>query len=283
MERVRRGWRLLAQSAQVLRRDPELVALPLAGAVATLLVAAGLFAAVYRRAPAADDFRGLGLVRLCPVVVVASVPSTFANAALVAGACQRLSGGDPTITDGLRAAWRRFPQLVGWTLLGGIVGLALQLVAERLKVAGPLVRATLGLAWALATFFVIPVLLFEPVGVTDAVRRSARLFRERWGEQATLMGSVGLVFVLATVPVAIVGLLVAAVSPVAGIAYLVVALAAFFAASGALQGVTVAALYHYAVAGDGAGPFQADDLQRAFGPKAVPGSQRRRWWRRRRA
>jgi hypothetical protein len=127
------------------------------------------------------------------------------------------------------------------------------------------------------------VLLFEPVGVTDAVKRSAALFKERWGEQATIMGSVGIIFALVAVPVSVVGGLLAVASPVAGVAFLVVAVAAFMTASGALQGVTVAALYHYATAGDAAGPFSADDLQRAFGPKAMPGSRRRRWWRRRSA
>jgi Family of unknown function (DUF6159) len=46
----------------------------------------------------------------------------------------------------------------------------------------PLASRLAGAAWAIGTFFVIPVLAFERLGPMAALKRSATLVRERWGE-----------------------------------------------------------------------------------------------------
>ena len=39
-----------------------------------------------------------------------------------------------------------------------------------------------GVAWSVATYFVIPVIALEGLGPRDALRRSSALVREKWGE-----------------------------------------------------------------------------------------------------
>ena len=46
------------------------------------------------------------------------------------------------------------------------------------------------------TYFVVPVLLFEPVGVGQSIKRSTQIFRERWGEQFVGNATIGLVVVI---------------------------------------------------------------------------------------
>ncbi len=202
-----------------------------------------------------------------PLFIVAGIIPSLTNAALVVAACERLSEGDPTVRSGLRVVWRRLPQLLAWTLLNGLVSLLLQTVLERLKVGGRIAQAIVGLTWALATFFVIPVLLFEPVGPMDAVRRSSHLFRERWGEQVSALGSLGAAMMVIMLPLSLVGVFLIAFSPVIGIAWLVSVFALLMVISGALNGVYMAALYRFAVAGEATGPFSATDLGQAFGPR----------------
>ncbi len=48
---------------------------------------------------------------------------------------------------------------------------------------GRLVVRLIGVAWTLASYFVVPVLAEEDLGPIEALRRSADLFRETWGEQ----------------------------------------------------------------------------------------------------
>jgi hypothetical protein len=39
--------------------------------------------------------------------------------------------------------------------------------------------------WEVITFLVVPVLLYEPVGPVDGIKRSASIFKQRWGDQMT--------------------------------------------------------------------------------------------------
>src|SRR5439155_7394083 len=46
-----------------------------------------------------------------------------------------------------------------------------------------LIMRLIGIAWALACYFVVPVLAFEDLTPIDAVKRSSKLFRDTWGEK----------------------------------------------------------------------------------------------------
>ena len=50
-------------------------------------------------------------------------------------------------------------------------------------------RRFAGLAWALITYMIVPVILFEDRGVYDSIYRSQELFQQNWGEQ--LAGNFG--------------------------------------------------------------------------------------------
>ncbi|MCU1461102.1 MAG: putative rane protein [Acidimicrobiales bacterium] len=279
MGRVRRGFRLLEQSWGVLRSDKELALLPIAGAVGMGVVGIGAFLLMFRRWPNGDDLKVPGVFwRLYPIFIIASTISTFANAAVVAAAMERLEGGDPTIRSGLRAAWRKRWQLLKWTMVAGLVGILLRAIAGRLKLAGRLAIWAIGLGWQLAITFVIPVLLFEDEDVAPAVRRSASLFKEHWGENVSGNGAIGLAVVALMLPAVILGGIAGfLLGPVA----LVVILGAIFlltiAATGALAGIFNTALYRFATTGTAVGPFDAADLEGAFTPKRP----RRRPFRRR--
>ena len=49
--------------------------------------------------------------------------------------------------------------------------------------AGAIAARLGGVAWSLATFFVVPIILDEGAGPVTAIRRSASLLRETWGQQ----------------------------------------------------------------------------------------------------
>jgi hypothetical protein len=114
----------------------------------------------------------------------------FFNTALVSCALMRFTGGAPTIGDGLRTACARLPQIVGWALLASTVGVLLKALEERLSFLGRIVLAVIGVAWAIVTYLVIPVLAAEALGPVAAVQRSASLLRKSWGQ--ALVGGVSL-------------------------------------------------------------------------------------------
>jgi hypothetical protein len=143
----------------------------------------------------------------------------------------------------------------------------LRSLQERAGLIGRILLGLVGVAWNVLTFFVVPVLLYEPVGVGDAIKRSASIFKERWGEQFIGNATIGLAFFLLSIPVVVVGGLVAAAVPVLGIPLLVVAIGALMAVAAACTGVFNAALYRYATTGESSGAFDETDLTASFRPR----------------
>lgn len=269
MERISRGFRLLRASWEVLKADRELFVLPILSFVAVAVVAGLLgVAAVAGGVPkegeqlSALHYLLIGLFYYCAYFI-----GIFANAAVVGAATIRLQGGDPTVRDGLRLAAGRVGKIAAWAAVAASVGLILRALEERAGFLGRIVIAVVGAAWSAITFFVVPVLLYEPLGVGESVKRSASLFRQRWGEQFTGNISIGLALALIMIPVVLVVVALGTLSIVLAIVVGVVAVGLISAAGAALSGVFNAALYRYAVSGDAVGGFSEDDLRGSFRPR----------------
>jgi hypothetical protein len=111
------------------------------------------------------------------------------------------------------------------------------------------------------------VLLYEPMGVFPAVKRSAQIFKQRWGEQFVGNASIGLVLLLFALPVIGVGVALSFTAPPVGVAIVVVAVALFVALSSVLTGIFNAALYRFATAGEAGSGFDTGDLEASFRPR----------------
>lgn len=269
MERIARSWELARQSFRVLMRDKELLLLPVLSGLAVLAVCATFLAGVVLAG-------GQGLEADAPVVwpllalfyVVTYTVGFFFQAALIAGALERLAGGDPTLSSALGAAWRRLGAIVTWGVIAGTIGLVLKSVQERSQLVGRLVIGLLGVAWSLATWFMVPVLVMERASVGDSFKRSAALFKRTWGEALAGNVGLGLAAFLVFLPIAAVAVLVgAAAGPAAavGVGVPLGALAGVFFS--ALQGVFVAALYRYATTGEVAAGYDRALIAGAFRPR----------------
>src|SRR4029077_15523716 len=101
-----------------------------------------------------------------------------------------LRGGATAWRDGLSGARARLPQILGWALLTATVGTILKQIENRVPLAGKIVVSLVGMAWAVVTFMVVPILAAEKLGPFAAVKRSAGLLRKTWGE--ALVGQVSL-------------------------------------------------------------------------------------------
>ncbi|HET9877458.1 MAG TPA: DUF6159 family protein [Mycobacterium sp.] len=129
-----------------------------------------------------------------------------------------------------------------------------------------------GAAWAIATFFVVPVLALEGVGPWQSLKRSAAVVKARWGEGATGAATISVATFLVTLVIVLVGGAGGAVLFGAGqlvLAGAVWALAvtgviAVAIISAALGQIFRVAVYHYAVTGEAPGGFDPQLVQAAF-------------------
>src|SRR5918999_1172881 len=187
MERIRRGFRLLGASWDVLRSDKELLVLPVLSflAIAVATAAIGAVAWAGGLGSERESLTALDYVYLGILYFVAYSIGIFFNAAVVGAATVRLQGGDPTVGDGLRLAGSKVGKIAGWAAISATVGLILRSLEERFGFLGDIIVGLIGVVWGAITFFVVPVLLYEPVGPAEGIKRSASIFKQhRIGESS---------------------------------------------------------------------------------------------------
>lgn len=276
-ERLSRSWSLIKASAGVLAKDKELLVFPFLSAICTLIVGAA-FVLPMVGLGALDGIRSGGGMSLATYVLaflfylVQYFVIFFFNSALVGAAMIRLDGGDPTVGDGLRIARSKAVPILGYAAIAATVGMVLRAIQERAGFLGKLVSGALGVAWTLASFLVVPILVTRDIGPVDAVKESALLLKKTWGENLIGQGGVGLVFGLVFFAMIIVGgaaivaaamtksaVLIVAVTAVVILALLLAALV-----QAALSGIYSAALYRYATESVASEGFDAKLLGQAF-------------------
>jgi hypothetical protein len=267
MGRIGRSFQLVGQSYRILMQDKELMVLPLISgifimvAVAAMAVGFGLNASHLQR-------RGPELyIPVFLFYVVTYTIGLFFQAAVVAGATERMRGGDPTIGTALAAASRRFGPIVLWAIVAATAGMVIRAIHDRVGFVGRIITSLLGVGWSLATFFIVPVLVLEDRTIPDSLRRSVSVFRETWGETVVGGASLGVAASCAWLTlIAITGLLAMAIG-VAAVAVFVVGAVALLIFFSALQGVYVASLYRFATDGGATPGLDPTLLRQAFRPK----------------
>lgn len=278
-----RSWALMKASAQVLRSDKSLLLFPLLSGICTLLVAASFLVPVGLMAfdanAAGEDFTehmSVGAYLLMfSFYLVQYFVIIFFQSALTGVALMHLRGEPTSVRAGFAQAWSKLPQILGYALIAATVGLILRMIQERLGLIGRVVIAFIGLAWTVATFLVVPVLVSKDVGPIDAVKHSVELLKRSWGENLIGQGGIGLVFgVLMVLAVIVAAVLIGGAIALQSAAALVLAvvtvvlgfiLLALIQAS--LQGIYAAALYRYAEGGEVSVGFDQGLLEQAFAPK----------------
>jgi hypothetical protein len=273
---MRNSWALIKASAAVLRADKELIVFPIVSAIGVLIVTAsfalpmlvaGFFDSIFD-----GEAQILGFFVGFLFYIVQYFVIIFANSALVGAAMIRLRGGDPTVGDGFRIAMQHIGPILGYALVSATVGMILRWLSERGKLVGKIVSSIAGLAWNLATYLVVPVLVIEDVGPLEAVKRSASLLKKTWGEQivgnfgiGAIFGLLFVVMILLAVPVFIMVVMTenVALMVLVGLVF-VLALVFLGLINSTLNGIYIAAVYRYAAEGEATGFFSEEMVRGAF-------------------
>lgn len=263
---------------QILKKDKEMLVFPLVSGLCCLLVMATFaipFIVTGNWEPPTSEsttaqqvvyYGVLFLFYFCNYFVV-----IFFNCGIVACATIRMGGGDPTVGDGFRAAFSRFPSIVGWAFLSATVGLVLRIIEDRSEKIGRIISGILGIGWTLISYLVIPILAMEGLGPIAALKESTRMLKKTWGEQLIGNFSFGLIFFLLALPafglIALGFFLGSAALLFTCIGLAVVYLIVLGLIQASLQSIFQAALYLYARNGQVPEGFRAEFLQGALGQR----------------
>ena len=283
-ERLERSFELLKASAAVLREDKELVLFPLISSFACLLVilAFALPALGVASLDSVQMYDHAGktsplwyVFGFCFYLVNYTVIFYF-NTALVAAAMMRMEGKNPTLKDGLAVASSKIGTILAYAVISATVGMVLRAIQERVGVIGKIIVAFLGVGWALATYLVVPVLAaHDDVGPIEAIKESASLFKETWGENVIGQAGIGLAFGLIFFAIiffsAVLVMMVAATKSMFLIVLTIVLVALLLGVTTlvkqALEGIYAAALYRWASTGEESPGFAGGTMKIAFAPK----------------
>lgn len=282
MGRFQRSTELAKQSWAVLKTDKELMVIPVVGFVVTVIVGvlfgAGIFLTLHESTQLTttalgDSYQATTLEPSPLTFVVGAVglyvltfTSIFFSAVLVAGAYERLTGGDPSLGSAFARASSRLPQILGWTVLAGTVNLIIQQIESR-GIIGSIVGNLFDAAWRIATWLAIPVIVIEGPGPWTSLKRAATLFKQTWGENLIAQAGFGIIGFLAFLPGILVAVGIGAVVPIAGVLVGIVWLGVVATVLSALTGIFKTALYLYAT-GHQNPWFDQQLMAASFAPKS---------------
>lgn len=266
MRRLVIGVRMVRVSARVALRMPVLIVPGVLQALAVVAVIALAYGALAPSSGGSVSWSTRSVAVLAAALFTTTAIGTWSGAVVVALTADRLRGGDAGLRYGVAQANRHLPALLGWSLVSASVGGVLRLVEERLGPVGRALTGAAGMLFAAGTVLVVPVLVLEGARPLQALRRSASLFRQRFGETAG--GELGLQAATGAALVAAIVLLAcpaAVVSLPLGLAVGALLLVAYLAVTAVLHAVLSTVLHRYVTGLPVEGHF--GDLAALFPPR----------------
>jgi len=273
IDRLSNGWRISMNSFKVLKENKQLIIFPLLSGLSMLLIMGSFAVAVL----ASNGWNVENIEEPTSSIsyylytfifyVVNYFVVVFFNMALIH--CSRLyfHGEEVTIEKGLKFSMSRIGAIFSWALLAGTVGMILRLIQQEAGWLGKIITGLIGIVWSIATFFVVPVIAYENVGPIDAVKRSSKLMKEKWGESLAATFSFGLInflaFIVVGLPLYFIGSLI---HPIAGIALAILGMFIVAAILGAAQTIFVSAVYHN-ITGDPVKNYDQQMVEKLFDRK----------------
>ena len=273
MSKIRRGWALTKKSWGVLNEHRELIRFPLYGAMATILLAI-VFIGPGLLLIEKDALAGAIPLLVIGVYVLSAVGFYF-SVALAATADMIFRGeANVSVADGLAVARTRLSQICGWAAISTAISAVMALLENQGGIGGQIAARLVGMAWSLVTFLAVPVIAIEGTGPFETLKRSATLFKQRWGQQITgnlaIGAAIGLLGILPSALLIAAGIAVWSSASFAGALMVIVGaigLAISLLISKALSGIFGVALYRYALDGEAVGGFTPAELESAVKAK----------------
>jgi hypothetical protein len=218
MNRFERSWLLFRSSLLVIVRNKELLIFPIFIMAATSVIFLFFFAPAVlwptghsylslehwqalgdkfftrssHSGPHQFAFSPIAAAYLAFLYFVSMVAATFFNVAFYNEILAALSGQPVSLSRGLRFACSRWKAILMWALFAGVVGLIIKAIEQRLDIVGRIIARLIGVAWSIASVFVIPIIVREEETMNPVVmlKKSAGILKNAWGEG--LIGYIGI-------------------------------------------------------------------------------------------
>ena len=276
---IGRGWTLSKLSFSVVKADPELLLYTFLSAIMVFATIGAASYPVYEADQTTESHwaftnekidaqtgESIGgemteayMAWIFVTYMIGSIVVVFWNTAIIASAHERLTGGDPTIMTGIRAAFSRIHIIILWGIIAGTVGLLLRIARDAIqnndkahpamKMVAYIMLLLVEVAWWMYTFFIIPMIVLEKKGIREGLRDGRSLFGKTWGENVTSGLGIGLISLIGIAISLGISFLIFMISPMLGITVGVILVGILILWANTAEVVVVAALYEFAKTG----------------------------------
>ncbi len=267
IERLTTAWDLMNDSWSVIRSEKKMMIFPLLMLLCFAIVLVSFVAPMYLYfLPGKSTYVMLGFFFI--VYLVIYFVGTLFHSAMISFSATKFRGDKPNLKSSLIQAMKHWPKLLIWSFISAVVAIIFQAINILARKKGGrgiarLVSKIGGIVWSYATFFVLPLILFEGKGPFASIKGSASLFKDTWGE--SVAGNIGINIILKLlflIGALIFGFLYILEVPlevliIPGIIYALLVFAFYIS----MKAVFVTALYRYA---------KNDDLPNIFSSGTIP-------------
>ena len=195
------GRALFSSALKNFNKDRFVLLFPLLAFVSNIIMFGALSLTIFLAEPfwtSESELRPVAGFALAVVVsLIVSFTHVLVQGSVMAAANQRYSGMEPTFASAFKEASEKIGPLALFSLVEATVGMILRAIRDNLKGVGNFISFIGGLAWAVASYFAIPAILFEGLGPIAAVRRSADIIKTTWGSALRVNVVAGVLFVFA--------------------------------------------------------------------------------------
>ncbi len=294
MERLSRSWSIFKKSFQLIQTEKKLLIFPIISGISMLilvgLIFSGLVLYFINSGELESSAAALGESTATPaatspvewviyalIYLLTMTLTNFCNVAFFSEIIKGLNSESVSVSRGFKFALSRFKAIFLWSLLAATIGVMLRMLEERMGILGKIVINLIGVAWAVASVFVIPSLAADAAldNPIEALKRSAGTIRRTWGESLAGFVGFGALNLLVSVigVILFIALLIAMISTtgtplfyvsLAVLSILVLALFAYFYVAAIARQVYIAALYLYANGQQQIGTFSNVEFEGAF-------------------
>jgi len=213
---IGRGWRVTKLGMRVVRADPELMVYMLFSGILSLIAAIvlqtttgglGFFIG------GEEGSEGGALVGTFLSYMAIAIITVFWNAAIIASAYERLTAGtNPSFSYGIKQAMKCLPQIVIWGLISGTVGLIIRALDSvrfdsknpGVAFVGAMIQFFIRYAWWITTFFVVPMIVLDKIGIGESMSKSEQLFEHAWGEDVVSSVGTGIIHILVVILIVVI-------------------------------------------------------------------------------
>ena len=223
-ENLATGWKIGKAIRKLVFSDKGLLVYPLVTAIAALVELVLIFGTFLL----STGFSSAGYIAALVVFyIVTTFTSTYIIVAMLLGFRSYTSGKKISFSEALSAASQYSKLILEWAIFYSVVILIIRLIESRMRgIGGILLGSAVSIGLAVATVFVIPVIIDEKVGPIDAMKSSTEFFVKNFGKSAgglIYSDLYNLIFIIGGILIGLLGaVIVISSTPILGVPVLII-------------------------------------------------------------